>query len=460
MNPAINRALQWSLCCLIVVCGSLAAADESLSAKAKNEDAVQEVLSGKQTKANAAWWGFDTEDSTDALQSAIDSGAKTVIVPYMGDPWIVRPITLRSNQEILFEPGVLVLAKKGEFKGGGDSLFRATDQTDITLRGYGATLRMRKKDYQSDAYQRAEWRMGLAFVGCKRIRVEGLRCESSGGDGIYIGSSGKNRWCEDVVVRDVVCYDNHRQGISVISAVNLLIENCILANTSGTPPEAGIDLEPDSPDEKLVNCVIRNCVMENNQGHAILVYLKPMTRQSDPVSILFENCHSRMGNTAGLPVEDFKDPELRGWSGMAVGAVKDDGPQGLIEFKNCTAENTGKEGAKIFDKSANSATVRFVNCSWKSPWVSRHRQDGGPRVPVLIHLRRPDLTQKIGGIEFVDCTVYDDGYRPALWVEEDKSDFGVYNLSGCITVHNPSGARMKLGPRPKNTDLRIIDAGQ
>ncbi len=433
-------------------------AEDVVTISERNETAVQEVLDGKRKVANAAWWGFNKADSTEILQAAIDSGAPKVIVPFRGDPWIVRPITLRDNLELEFEPGVLVLAKKDEFHGGGDSLFSAIDKQNVTIRGYGATLRMRKKDYQSDAYQRAEWRMGLRFMGCKNVLVEGVRVESSGGDGIYVGSSGKLRWCENVTIRDSVCHDNHRQGISVISAQNLLIENCVFSGTDGTAPEAGIDLEPDSPDERLVNCVIRNCVMENNQGHEILVYLKPFTNETEPVSIYFENCHSRMGYSAGLPKESFTDDSLRGWSGMAVGAVRDNGPQGIIEFRNCTSENTGKEGAKVFDKSADGVLVRFVNCSWKSPWVSRFRDDGGPRVPILLHLRRTQITERLGGIEFIDCTVFDDVFRPVLRVEENETLLGVRDLWGTITVHSPHDPRVMLGPDPKNVQLQVSKA--
>jgi parallel beta-helix repeat protein len=423
-----------------------------------NPEAVAEVTAGTQTEANAAWWGFNSEDATEVIQSAIDSGAPKVVVPFMGAPWIVRPITLRSNLELVFDPGVLILAKKGEFKGGGDSLFRAVDQHDIAVRGYGATLRMRKADYQSDAYERAEWRMGLSFSGCQRIHIEGVRVESTGGDGIYIGSSGKNRWCEDVTIRDCVCHDNHRQGISIISAQNLLIENCVFSSTDGTAPEAGIDLEADSPDERFVNCVIRNCVMENNSGHAILVYLKPMTRESEPVSILFENCHVRMGRTAGLTLDDFSDMNQTGWAGMCVGAIKDDGPKGLIEFRNCTSENTGKEGVKIFDKSADSARVRFVNCRWSNPWVSSHRGHGGARVPILLNLRRASLTEKLGGVDFVDCAVFDSAFRPAVLVEEDKSALGVYDLTGQITVYGPGGMWTRLGSKQDGVTLEVVEA--
>jgi hypothetical protein len=121
----------------------------------KNPDATAEVLAGKRTVANAAWWGFNEKDSTAALQAAIDSGAEKIFIPNMDKDWIVEPLFLNTDdQEIIFEAGVVVIAKKGSFKGTNDSLFTAEDKQNITLRGYGATLRMHKKDYHSDAYRR------------------------------------------------------------------------------------------------------------------------------------------------------------------------------------------------------------------------------------------------------------------------------------------------------------------
>jgi hypothetical protein len=423
----------------------LAVPAEALPSKfSVNPQAVEEVAAGARTVASAAWWGFNTEDATETLQAAINSKAKTLVVPNMGAPWIVRPLELRGDLELVFDPGVLVLAKKGEFRGPGDSLFRAQGADNLSIRGYGATLRMHKRDYQNHPYEKAEWRMGIAIRGCRNVLIEGVRIESTGGDGIYIDGGGERRWSEDITVRNCISHDNHRQGISVISAQDLLIENCILSGTRGTAPEAGIDFEPDNPDQRLVNCVVRNCVMESNNGHAILVYLNPLSSESEPVSITFENCVARMGEAGDHPaVARVKAPG--GWAGMAVGASRDAGPQGLVEFRNCVAENTGREGAKVFDKSARGVKVRFVNCVWKAPWLADAVEYDGPRVPVLVHLRRPEMTEQPGGVEFIDCHVYDAEARPALVAHEDKSSFGVRDLSGGISVHNPHGARMDLG---------------
>ena len=47
-----------------------------------------------------------------------------------------------------------------------------------------------------------------------------------------------------VTIKDVELRDNHRQGISVISAVGLLVEDTVMRGTNGTAPEAGVDIEP------------------------------------------------------------------------------------------------------------------------------------------------------------------------------------------------------------------------
>ncbi len=406
--------------------------------------AAAEVRAGKRDTANAAWWGFSAEDSTAALQAALDSGAKKVVIPYMGAPWIITPVKLRGNQEVIFEPGVIVLAKRGAFLGRGDSLLTADGVDNLTIRGYGAILRMHKFDYQQPPYQKAEWRMGLSLRGVKNVLVEGISSDLSGGDGYYIAGNAARRWSENVVVRNCAADGNHRQGMSVISAVNLLVENCRFSSTQGTPPESGIDLEPDLEDERLRNVLVRNCIFESNRGHGMQVYLRSLSRKSAAVSIRFENCLTRMAPGAGGV-----------GAGMVVGGVRDDGPQGLIEFVNCTSESTAREGALVSDKSAASVKVRFVNCHWRSPWQGQVPDYPGPRVPVLLRARRLAISSSPGGVAFIGCYVYDTVNRPAVQFETEKP-LGLSDVSGTIYAVGAKVPRARLGDSLKNVNLRVI----
>lgn len=256
-----------------------------------NSEKLELVKSGKIAEARADWWGFNETDSTGSLQAAIDSGVKKLIIPNMGKPWIVYPISLASDQEIMLEPGTVIEAIKGGFKGKKDSLFSAKGKKDITINGKDAILRMNKKDYQDKTqYEPAEWRMGIALFSCENVKITGLTIMSSGGDGIYISTCREPiNYCKDIVIKDCIIDDNHRQGISVISVVNLLIENCVIKNTKGASPEGGIDFEPNVKQERLFGIIVKNCVFENNKGGGVIICSHPGA-ETEPISISFENC--------------------------------------------------------------------------------------------------------------------------------------------------------------------------
>lgn len=387
-------------------------------------------------EVNAKDFGFNELDSTAALQGAINTGAKKVIVPNMGKPWIVaRTINLVSNQEIFFEPGVEVLAKKGEFKGRGDSLVLASNKENIILRGYGATLRMRKKDYQGPEYDPAEWRMGLSIRSCRNVQVLGLTIADSGGDGIYLGTVAgvTPSYNRDIIIRDVVCDNNHRQGMSVISAKNLLVENSAFNNTSGTAPMAGIDFEPNNPGEYLSNIVVRNCFFENNEKLGIHLWSKYLDQTSEDISIRIENCH-------------VKGTEI----GINIGSVYTNGPKGLIEFVNCTVEETQFAGIRLHNKAKSSARVVFNSCIV---------EDAASRLqaPIFFDLTDTTLSKCQGGVDFIDCTVKQNSAKPFLVINERLTKLGIYNINGNITVQSPHPAQVELGAtHPDDFNLTFI----
>src|SRR5688572_28051953 len=200
---------------------------------------VAEVREGHRHEARASWWGFDARDSTAFLQAAINSKVKRLIIDRQPSPWATRPLTGVSGQELVFESGTELVALKGAFKARGDCLLTFNQCEGVTIRGEKSgeaklpVIRMLKADYQSAAYEKSEWRHGLVFLGCRDVRVEDLRIEGTGGDGIYLGTTPDKRPNRDVLICGVDCDANHRQGISVISVENLLIERCLLRNTKG-----------------------------------------------------------------------------------------------------------------------------------------------------------------------------------------------------------------------------------
>ena len=369
-------------------------------------------VAGKRT-VRVSDFGYDAEDSTRFIQRALDSGADKVILDNVeGGVWNTLPIKMRSDTELEVEPGVVLQAKRGAFQGMRDYLFEVPDGVcNVTIRGgEGSTFRMWKEDYQDEErYEQGEWRYALRLHNCTNALVEGLRICEAGGDGI--GVSGK-----DITIRNCVCDNNHRQGISVFNVENLLIEGCVLSNTKGTPPQAGIDFEPDRNKWLMSNVTMRNCLFENNAGTGIDIYLDKLRADATPVSMRFENCRT-VGNSSSVSV----NPGAR--AGDHVG--------GTIEFVGCSFESARGNGVVLKNKAADAFDVSFSGC------VVSNATD----TTVVCSIAGDDLPGQPDGIDFGDLTVFLNADKP--WFKLTTQGFGPAptRLSGEVTVVAPDGAR-------------------
>ena len=370
-------------------------------------------------------FGFDAEDSTEIIQRALDSGARTLVFDRQAGPWITRPLVARSNQELVFEDGVELLAKKGEFHGIRDYLFRCEGVSNLVIRGLGpkgGTFRMHKRDYQKPPYARSEWRYTLRLCGVENVHVENMRFVSSGGDGIVIGAW-KGKSSKNVVIRNCVCDDNHRQGISLCGGEDILIENTILSNTCGTPPQAGIDFEPDHPHEKLARITLRNVLSKNNAGCGFDFYFANMRDWSEPVSITLDNCRAEGNRTSVSLTADNKHDS---------GVVK-----GCVLFKGCVFAGARTRAVNVCGIPSGAVDVGFTDC------VISNAVPGA---------KTPDVTFSAGtprqgapdGVTLKNLTVYQPTNRP--WFAVGHAAFGPAprQIAGDVTVVAPDGARTNV----------------
>ncbi|MCR5380146.1 MAG: right-handed parallel beta-helix repeat-containing protein [Lentisphaeria bacterium] len=378
---------------------------------------VAQVMAGELKEARVSWWGFNPEDSTEFLEAAINSKVPKVIIDKQPSPWILgKTLLLVSNQEIVFEEGVELLAKKGCFKGRTDCMLRLRNIQNVTLRGEGkgATVKMRKADYHTAEYEKAEWRHCVSILSSQNLKILNLNMVESGGDGIYLGIATQNSWPENIVIKDVVCDGNNRQGISVISGVNVLVENVKMINTKGTAPEAGIDFEPNRANEPIRNFVMRNCETRNNAGAGYEMYLPNMASAIGPLEITFENC---------VAVGDRRSPFV---------LISQSGPgktiSGQVTVRNCefrdaggsvTLRGTSPNGFKtLFDG------VKIRNCA----------KNNGKSSAILVNIGPKDI-EPAGNIEFRNVTVEDDVARDAFSFIDGGAQGGLRNISGSVTAN-------------------------
>jgi hypothetical protein len=380
---------------------------------------IAQVTSGQLTTATASWWGFDPADSTRSLQTALDSPARKLVIDDPGSPWIVTPLSLPGDKEIVFEKGVIIEAKRGAFIDKHDCLFLARHRKNLTIRGNGAVWRMHKADYHKAPYQLAEWRHALSIHGCENITVEDLTLANSGGDGIYLGIGANNSTNRHIAIRNVTCDGNNRQGISVITAENLLIENCVLRNTRGTAPQAGIDFEPNHPGERLVNCTMRNCRSENNAGDAYLFAFGRMQRDSEPVSIRLENCSSKNCGRHSVKVGFGSSEGLRAVSGT-------------MDFEGCRFDSDQSGGIYIRGNEADGCRIRFSDCEIVRP----AGQTASP-APVIIEAPR-QMDIDAGNITLDDLRIRDAVSRKPVLIAASPLT-RLRHISGRLRYESPTG---------------------
>jgi len=225
--------------------------------------------------------GFDASDATAALQAALDSAAPVVVIDDVGTDWITRPLFVRrDNVTVLVEPGVTVRALPGGYGDLNDCLLTIEDRSNVRLSGYGATFAMNKAEYTS-----GEWRMVIKLRSVSEVTIEGLTLRDSGGDGVYLGRSEISPSSQRVVLRDLVCDNNARQGLSVVSVAGLRVEGCAFVRSNGTPPQTGIQLHPNFPEEQLTDILVVDCVCEGNSASGVQLVGGGLDQSSAPLSI-------------------------------------------------------------------------------------------------------------------------------------------------------------------------------
>jgi len=374
----------WNVAAMLCVTGMISGGPADPSGK------LAEVKAGKRQQAQASWWGFNKEDATACLREAIRSGVKTLVVDNVGSDWVIGPIQVPSNLEIVFADGVVVRAKKGDFQKTTDCLFDIQGQSNVTLRGEGSVvLVMNKADYLNPAlYKRGSHRHTVRIVNSQNVLVQNLTLRSSGGDGVYVGSSGNGEGARHVTLDRLVCVDHHRQGISVTGAEDLLMMDCKFNDTKGTPPQCGIDYEPNYAKFSLVHCRALRCDFDGNADAGVCVSLHKLDATSKPVSITFQDCRIR-GNQTGILV-------------VSTGAGT---PQaaGRIEFINCTIGETA--GASV---SVNEHQVENLALVFRGLTID-NRKSGFEAVRIS-----SGHAGNLCGLRIEDLTVIDDAQRPPI----------------------------------------------
>ena len=115
----------------------------------------------------------------------------------------------------------------------------------------------------------------------QNISVENMTLTGANGDGILLVGSPKGHPQElkNITIRNNIFDNNRRQGISIVGAKDVIIENNVIRHTHGTAPQFGVDIEGAGRINE--NITIRSNHFHHNAGGDIV--------NTDGKNILVEN---------------------------------------------------------------------------------------------------------------------------------------------------------------------------
>lgn len=239
--------------------------------------------------------GDGKHDDTRAFQDAVDAlpaEGGTVNVPagtYLLDP--VISVKLRSRMHLAMEPDARLVAKPNSAERAYVLSVQQVDDVEIS----GGRI---VGDRIAHAGTTGEWGHGVMVRGANGITVRNLHISQCWGDGISIGGAkaagGQVVPSRDVVIADVVCDGNRRQGLTIGRSRQVRVYRSQFVDTGGTLPGCGIDVEPDAGDiaqdvriedclvrgnwgagiqlyRRVAGATIRGCTIEENRGDGVLV---------------------------------------------------------------------------------------------------------------------------------------------------------------------------------------------
>lgn len=388
------------------------------SGDSSNENTTPKKGSYPSNAVFASDYGYNSKDATDALEKALRSGKSYVVVDKQSSDWIIRPLSLFDLRDmtIVFEPGVTLRAKSGAFGRTNDQLFKLSRARNVTIEGYGATFKMNKSEYSN-----GEHRHALAINKCNDVTVRGLTLRDSGGDGILIAGMETGSYSQNITIEDVVSTNNKRLGMGIISAQNVWVKNSKFLNTTGTLPEAGVDLEPNHSNERLVNINFTGCEFSNNDHMGFFLSTGKLNSSSVPVSVKISN--SEFSQNAKSPNDKRPKAGITLSQGITNNPVK-----GEIVFENILFD--GGDHRIIFsNKSANSFRAVFKDC------IARNVTKQGNSA--VIGLEALSTTSTLGGFVFDNFQIQFSSDVNFMQIRAPKSHI-VKDIKGDFRIKEPN----------------------
>lgn len=200
----------------------------------------------------------------------IDSETVAYFEPLHDGGWQVVPdylFNLENNTEVVVDGVINVVPNKWTHY----EVIRAEGKRNVSIKGNGILAGDADTHDYMTIDSTHEWCHGVVIRNnSENVSISGLKIQGMPGDGIdcdggKIPATGVAVMAKNCHIHDVSIYHCGRQGITIGSAENVIVENCIIDDIYRVAPMAAIDIEPWT-DLKARNIALRNIRFSGSMG--------------------------------------------------------------------------------------------------------------------------------------------------------------------------------------------------
>lgn len=287
--------------------------------------------------------GNGTTDDTAAFQRAINalpSTGGTVYVPagtYLIDA--ERSVRLRNRMHLQLASDAKLVAKPTS--NGTYNVLLADNIKDVEISG-GQIVGERDNHKGTGG----ESGHGIRIRGSERVTIRDIRASKCWGDGICVGPKPVYRapyiLSKDVVIANVVCTGNRRQGLSIGNVFGVKVYDSEFSDTHGTSPQCGIDVEPSGGVGYADNVRIENCLIRGNAAYGILMYERAR-------NVTVTKCTIELNKSCGVVARGAMDIQIVGnniRNNRSTGAFIQQGTMDCAVRENTFQSNYTKGGVE------------------------------------------------------------------------------------------------------------------
>ena len=338
-------------------------------------------------------------ETTEGINAAIldaSEGHGVVYVPFRLEPYAIDPILsvqFKSNLSLKVDDGVVF--KSEPVSQGGYRVFNLKNVNNVNVSGRFKII----GDRDEHTGTTGEWGMGVEMRGARNAYFEYLEANNCWGDGVYIGSTPEQNYCENITIGELYADNNRRQGISVVSVKGLKIGYGLLTNTNGTAPEAGIDLEPNNATEFLQGIDL-TLETSGNAQHGVFFFFGNYIGSENYVDVNIKLLHSH---------KDYYGISFSGGGNIS----------GEINIEKCFIEESGHYGINQRNWSSTNPDITIHKPTILNPLELQTTTSDLYASAIIINRMTGDSDDNfegshIGNIKFVEPQVIETRSEPKV----------------------------------------------